>query len=85
MQIVCCKMTDLQRDLYCHFLESNAARRLLTGKSARVLSAITSLKKLCNHPKLIYDAMNGVSKESKEVTEGFEVSSACFSAALHHD
>ena len=49
-------MTDLQLDLYSHFLESKITRSLLNtdGKrSAKVLSAITSLKKLCNHPKLI--------------------------------
>ena len=27
-------------------------------KAARVLSAITSLRKLLNHPKLIYDALH---------------------------
>lgn len=64
-------MTDLQCKLYNHFLASNAARSLLAGKkSARVLSAITSLKKLCNHPKLIYDTIHG---KASEGAEGFEV------------
>lgn len=45
-------MTDMQRELYCHFLQSKAARSLFaTQKAARVLSAITSLRKLLNHPK----------------------------------
>ncbi len=71
--VVCCRMGEMQSQLYRHFLESSAAKRLLAGSKAstRVLSAITSLKKLCNHPKLIYDAMN--SKAGREAgAEGFE-------------
>jgi len=71
IEVVCCKMTELQTSLYNHFLASNAARNLLAGKkSARVLSAITALKKLCNHPKLIYDTMQG---KDSEGAMGFEV------------
>lgn len=42
-------------------------------KSAGVLSAITNLKKLCNHPKLIYDSLHHVDKDRSGATEGFEV------------
>lgn len=57
---MCCKLTPLQTALYCHFLESKATRTLFaTQKAARVLSAITSLRKLLNHPKLIWDALQG--------------------------
>ena len=44
-----------------------------------MLSAITSLKKLCNHPKLIYDAVNSPANADKEgaavgeVAAGFKV------------
>ncbi len=42
VEVVCCRMTEMQAGLYTHFLTSNAARRLLSGqKAARVLSAIT--------------------------------------------
>jgi hypothetical protein len=64
VMVVCCRLTPLQRDLYTAFLESTAARRLLARAEGRgrgtagVLSAITALKKLCNHPKLIYDALH---------------------------
>jgi DNA repair and recombination RAD54-like protein len=59
VEVVCCRPTQLQQQLYCRFLESTTARRLLAGsKAAGVLGAITSLKKLCNHPKLIYDALH---------------------------
>jgi DNA repair and recombination protein RAD54 and RAD54-like protein len=64
-------MTPLQRDLYNHFLESKAAARLLNqGKGGtKVLGAITALKKLCNHPKLIYDVIH--SKDGASV-DGFQ-------------
>jgi len=76
VEVVCCRLTPLQRSLYDHFLGSVAGARALvreqgpdggaggSGKpgTARVLSAITSLRKLCNHPKLIWDAM--VSKKA---------------------
>jgi DNA repair and recombination RAD54-like protein len=72
IEIVCCKMTKLQEDLYKHFLHSKVAKQLLNaGKSStRVLSAITALKKLCNHPKLIYDVVNSMQKDT--VPDGFE-------------
>ena len=81
-------MTELQQQLYCHFLTSNAAKKLLQGQnqkvSARVLSAITSLKKLCNHPKLIYDAMHSHGKDADAGAEGFEVQQRqAFSLSKH--
>lgn len=74
VEVVCCKMTEIQRDLYCHFLESKAASRLLNTNAkggCKVLSAITSLKKLCNHPKLIYDAIHSKASGGEKV-DGFE-------------
>ena len=76
VSVVCCKMTDMQELIYRHFLESKEAKKILAaselevegGKGKKketgaVLGAITSLKKLCNHPKLIYDAL--ISKSGK--------------------
>jgi DNA repair and recombination RAD54-like protein len=72
IEVVCCKITELQTSLYHHFLQSNAARRLLSGhKAASVLAAITALKKLCNHPRLIYDAIHANGKDGPPA--GFEV------------
>ena len=46
VQVVVCRLTPLQKQLYEHFLLSNATRRLLAGsKATGVLSAITCLKK----------------------------------------
>ena len=60
LQVVCCKLTPLQQTLYQTICQSKDVLRLCkgTGKSTKmVLSSITALKKLCNHPKLIYDAL----------------------------
>lgn len=78
VEVVCCKMTEMQRDLYNHFLESKATARLLAASEGggaskggtRVLGAITALKKLCNHPKLIYDVVHGNNEKAK--VDGFK-------------
>ncbi|XP_034036067.1 DNA repair and recombination protein RAD54-like [Thalassophryne amazonica] len=56
-QVVCCRLTPLQTKLYKHFLQQ--AKPIESFKEGKInvssLSSITSLKKLCNHPGLIYD------------------------------
>ncbi|XP_064445278.1 DNA repair and recombination protein RAD54-like isoform X2 [Mirounga angustirostris] len=56
-QVVCCRLTPLQTELYKRFLrQAKPAEELREGKmSVSSLSSITLLKKLCNHPALIYD------------------------------
>ena len=74
VEVVCCKMTQLQRDVYNHFIESKAAARLLNqGKGGtKVLGAITALKKLCNHPKLVYDVIHSKAGAQSDGFEGCE-------------
>jgi DNA repair and recombination RAD54-like protein len=79
VEVVCCRMTPLQYDLYCHFVQSRSVQNLFaTQKSARALSAITSLRKLLNHPKLIYDMVHSSAAKTSRATateggvEGFE-------------
>ncbi|KAH7446143.1 hypothetical protein KP509_01G041300 [Ceratopteris richardii] len=69
IEIVCCKLTDVQEKLYQHFIHSKNVRKVLQddAKRARVLSYILALKKLCNHPKLIYDTVR-----AGRNAEGFE-------------
>ncbi len=56
VQIVCVKLTPLQEALYRHIMDSKAMLLLLCGgKATGVLSSITTLKKLCNHPRLVYE------------------------------
>nr|CAD7456439.1 unnamed protein product [Timema tahoe] len=73
-QVVCVKMSSLQQKLYRAFITSDALKKAVggtvqcenTGKvNLSALSSITSLKKLCNHPDLVYDKIQTRS-------EGFE-------------
>lgn len=67
-------MTDLQKKLYMHFLESKTVSYTMSGKNSGVLSSITALRKLVNHPKLIYDAVKaqGAGGRKDEGAAGFE-------------
>ncbi|XP_069835455.1 DNA repair and recombination protein RAD54-like isoform X2 [Dendropsophus ebraccatus] len=66
-QVICCRLTPLQSELYKLFLkQAKPVEELTSGKmSVSSLSSITSLKKLCNHPALIYD-------KCVEEEEGFQ-------------
>ncbi|MBV94438.1 DNA repair and recombination protein RAD54-like, partial [Eschrichtius robustus] len=61
------RLTPLQTELYKRFLrQAKPAEELREGNmSVSSLSSITSLKKLCNHPALIYD-------KCVEEEDGFE-------------
>ncbi|KAF7232063.1 hypothetical protein EG68_07299 [Paragonimus skrjabini miyazakii] len=51
-QILFCRLTNYQRQLYQEFTESQLCKDLLNGKG-NVFSALTMLRKLCNHPDLV--------------------------------
>ncbi|CAK9168936.1 unnamed protein product [Ilex paraguariensis] len=59
IEVVCCKLTPLQSALYNHFIHSKNVKQAITEetKKSKILAYITALKKLCNHPKLIYDTI----------------------------
>lgn len=61
VEVVCCKLTPLQVQLYRHFIQSKNIKQVITEdlKHSTILAYITALKKLCNHPKLIYDSIKG--------------------------
>ncbi|KAI6677932.1 hypothetical protein NL676_038728 [Syzygium grande] len=70
VEVVCCKLSPLQTELYNHFIHSKNVKRAITEemKQSKILAYITALKKLCNHPKLIYDTV----KSGSPGTSGFE-------------
>ena len=77
--------SQLQRDLYQHFLRSNAAQRLLASAEAgrgkaSALTAINALRKLCGHPKLIYDVLHPATGKAPAEADGFKVIPLCFRA-----
>ncbi|KJE93973.1 DNA repair protein RAD54 [Capsaspora owczarzaki ATCC 30864] len=60
-QVVCIKLSPLQTQLYEALIKSKAVKKLIAssasdGQTAASLGSITLLKKLCNHPDLIYEA-----------------------------
>lgn len=58
-QVVCCRLTPLQVAMYNALLKSSMIRQALQTSNSS-LSSITTLKKLCNHPQLLYEkARNG--------------------------
>ncbi|PON69110.1 Helicase [Parasponia andersonii] len=70
IEVVCCKLTPLQSELYNHFIHSKNVKRAISEelKQSKILAYITALKKLCNHPKLIYDTV----RSGSPGTSGFE-------------
>ncbi|PIA56435.1 hypothetical protein AQUCO_00700632v1 [Aquilegia coerulea] len=70
VEVVCCKLTPLQAQLYNHFIHSKNVKKVIAEeiKQSKILAYITALKKLCNHPKLIYDTI----KSGSPGTSGFE-------------
>lgn len=67
--IIICQLTDLQKQIYLDFIQSDAVRRTMIEGAEKptfsTLAAITTLKKLCNHPDLILDKI-------EERAEGLE-------------
>lgn len=72
--VVCVGLSQTQKEIYKSFIKSDSIKRSLRaadGESSSkknattTLANITSLKKLCNHPDLIFDKIS-------EKAEGFE-------------
>ncbi len=53
--VVCCKMTPEQCELYKKYALQSTSAIGGNGKNTSTLAAITTLKKLCNHPDLVKD------------------------------
>ena len=83
VEVVCCKLSPLQQALYEHFLTSKAATQALTGKATAVLPAINALKKLANHPKLIFDMINGAKNTGSAAANGFNTCAEFFEPGMY--
>ena len=51
-QVLFCRLSDYQRNMYEDFLQSDLVKKVFRG-SAQLLGAITMLRKICNHPDLV--------------------------------
>ncbi|XP_063900227.1 DNA repair and recombination protein RAD54-like isoform X2 [Zophobas morio] len=60
IQVVFCRLTEMQERIYQQFLKSKDILHLLKDsfKGGSTLTHILDLKKLCNHPVLIYKKLN---------------------------
>jgi DNA excision repair protein ERCC-6 len=52
--VLFCRLTQRQRDMYEAYLRSDEVARILRG-NAQLFSAVTMLRKICNHPDLVCD------------------------------
>lgn len=55
VQIVCCQLSDLQKQLYDHLLVSKYSRHIREGKDNNVLECIRHLISICCHPRMLVD------------------------------
>ncbi|XP_013382594.1 DNA repair and recombination protein RAD54B [Lingula anatina] len=80
--VVFCRPSEVQLQLYRQILKSQAVRRCLqdVSNTASHLVGIGALKKLCNHPCLIYEA----ARETEESSERMDMSSSPFIGLLQH-
>ena len=60
--IIFIKLNKLQKDLYRLFVESDVVQKVLNARdqieSHMILQLITLLRKIVNHPRLIYNYIN---------------------------
>lgn len=69
-QVVFCRPSDLQLQLYRLFIKSPEIQALLRGTDSQPLKAINILKKLCNHPELL-DLPGDLRGSESLIPEGF--------------
>jgi DNA excision repair protein ERCC-6 len=51
-QVLFCRLSEQQREMYEAFLRSDLVKQVFRG-SAQLLGAITMMRKICNHPDLV--------------------------------
>ncbi|KAG8232117.1 hypothetical protein J437_LFUL012126, partial [Ladona fulva] len=50
-QVLFCRLTDIQRDIYKEYIKSGDVDRILTG-NLKIFVGLINLRKICNHPDL---------------------------------
>ena len=64
-QVLFCKLSRRQRDIYVDILNSDEVEAVVAKKTMS-FRAVTTLRKLCNHPALVYHMGRIIWDESKE-------------------
>lgn len=52
-QVVCCRLTPVQRRIYKHLLSSKEIRHILNGKQTNILSSIGAMQKVTTHARRV--------------------------------
>ncbi|XP_056017684.1 DNA repair and recombination protein RAD54B-like [Ostrea edulis] len=68
--VLFCQPTDLQLRLYCQMLQGKMFRSCLRNDGASHLVCIGALKKLCNHPSLIFTKARQAEECPEDLEEG---------------
>lgn len=66
-QVLFCRLTNEQRDIYKAYLESPVIKDIFKG-STQIFVGLINLRKICNHPDLF---TNGPKEESEDVKDTF--------------
>ncbi|XP_064406502.1 DNA excision repair protein ERCC-6-like isoform X2 [Halichondria panicea] len=73
-QVLFCHLTDYQHEVYSDYLKGSEVERALSGRK-QVFSALTTLRKLCNHPDLVTNdyseqvTLSGGNKKKKKASQ----------------
>ena len=57
-QVLFCQLTDAQRNVYRNYIVSDKVRLIMAGKM-KCLVGIDHMRKICNHPDLVYHKVQG--------------------------
>lgn len=64
-QVLFCKLTDQQYDMYKNYLNSSTIRDIKAGM-CQIFVGLTQLRKICNHPD-IFDASEKIKEEERKL------------------
>jgi DNA excision repair protein ERCC-6 len=69
-QVLFCKMTDEQRELYKKYLNSDIVKEIIK-RSSQIFVGLINLRKICNHPHLFNpnSVKNELSKNDDGINE----------------
>ena len=68
-QVVFCRPSNLQCELYEYYIQSKAVHQILEGSKSFALDCMQALQQLCNHPHLIYDRVQESAAQDKKDKE----------------
>ena len=71
MQVLFCRLAPAQRAAYLRYIRSREVTDIIDTRSP-AFRAITTLRKLCNHPRLAMEQSAIVTSTSKSISKDFE-------------